>query len=61
MSQEIRQETQLHTAGIIVSARQVKADIRPIIDRAVISPGYALRARKAATTLFLVKIQKISQ
>jgi len=56
MAQKMRQENEVRTTGIIVSARQIEADVRPIIDGAIVSPGYPLRARKATTTLCLVKI-----
>jgi hypothetical protein len=61
MAEKKRQEDEVCTTGIIVSARQIEADILPIIDGAIVSPRYQLRARKATTTLYLVKIQKIPQ
>jgi hypothetical protein len=56
MAGKKRQEDETCTTGIIVSARQIEADVRPIVDSAIVSPRYPLRARKATTTLYLVKI-----
>jgi hypothetical protein len=56
MAGKKRQENEVCTTGIIVSARQIEANVRPIIDGAIVSPGYPLRARKATTALYLVKI-----
>jgi hypothetical protein len=61
MAQEERKQDELHTASVIVSARQIEADVRPIIDTAIVSPGYPIRAGKMATALFVVIIEKISQ
>ena len=47
MAEKKRQEDEVCTTGIIVSAGQIEADVLSIIDGAIVSPRYPLRARKA--------------
>lgn len=49
-----------HTTSVIVTARQIESDVRTIIESTIVSPGYAIRCWKVATSLSLVKIEKVS-
>ena len=40
MAEKKRQEDEVCTTGIIVSARQIEADVLPTIDGAIVSPTY---------------------